>query len=256
MKVIILAGGLGSRLSEETHLKPKPMVEIGGKPILWHIMNIYASQGFNDFVILLGFKGEVIKNYFINYLYQNNDIHINLKENSLEMIEKYHEDWKITLVDTGKNSMTGSRLAKARKYTDDKSFMLTYGDGVADIDLKELLKFHKKNKGIGTFTSVIPEGRFGVFRKDSSNLVTSFSEKKDNEKTEINAGFFVFENEIFNYLNTDDSCVLEEEPLSNLAKDKKLYSYPHEGFWKCMDTLKDKKDLERLWTENPKWKIW
>ena len=256
MKVFILAGGLGTRLSEETSIKPKPMVEIGGKPILWHIMNIYSSQGFNDFVILLGFKGEVIKNYFINYYYQNNDLKINLSKNTIEIIEKSHEDWKITLIDTGNNSMTGSRIAKAKHYTNGKPFMLTYGDGVADINLKKLLEFHNKNNGIGTFTSVVPDGRFGVFKKDTSNLVTSFSEKKDNEGSEINAGFFVFENKIFDYLDVNDGCVLEEEPLNKLAKDKKLYSFSHKGFWKCMDTLKDKQDLERLWTEDPKWKIW
>lgn len=256
MKVVILAGGLGTRLNEETVIKPKPMVEIGGKPILWHIMKIYSQYGFNEFVVCLGYKGYYIKEWFNNYYLHNSDITLDLENNSIKYHENRSEKWKITFVDTGDNTMTGGRIKRIQKYIGGETFMLTYGDGVSDVNINELLKFHKENKGIATVTAVIPEGKFGTLIINNEYDVISFSEKTDN-KNRINAGFFVFEPEIFNYLKDGDATILEKAPLENLTKDGKLKAFFHDGFWKSMDTLNDKNKLEEMWKNNDApWKVW
>lgn len=255
MKVVILAGGFGSRLSEETALRPKPMVEIGDKPILWHIMKIYSSQGFNEFIICLGYMGYYIKEWFSNYCIHNNDATFDLKNNSVRFHNQHQEGWKVTLVDTGANSMTGGRLLRIKDYVGKEAFMATYGDGVGDIDLKKLLKFHQKNKRIATLTAAIPEGRFGALKLDKNDRVEAFSEKTDNQ-TWVNAGFFVFEPSFFKYLDNDET-VLEKTPMERLASENQLDAYKHHGFWKPMDKLVDRKDLEKLWINNEApWKIW
>jgi glucose-1-phosphate cytidylyltransferase len=245
MKVLILAGGLGSRLSEETTLKPKPMVEIGGKPILWHIMKIYSSYGFNEFIILCGYKGYVIKEYFANYYRHMADMTIDMKNNSVEYHKSKAEPWKVTLVDTGVNTMTGGRIKRVKDYIGNEPFMVTYGDGVADVNIKELLDFHEKHDGLITMTSVQPEGRFGALTLYENNKVESFIEKPKGDGAWINGGFFVCQPEVLNYIE-QDSTVFEKEPLENLAKDEKLYTFKHSGFWKPMDTLRDKTQLEEL----------
>lgn len=245
MKVLILAGGLGSRLSEETVLKPKPMVEIGGKPILWHIMKIYSFFGFNEFVILLGYKGYMIKEYFANYFLHQSDITINMSNNSMEVHNNYSEPWKVTLIDTGINSMTGGRIRRAKDFINNETFMLTYGDGVADIDIQSLAKFHNSHDGLITMTSVQPEGRFGALTIESNNRVKSFVEKPKGDGAWINGGFFVCKPEVINYIDNDLS-IFEKGPLENLAKDGQLYTYKHHGFWKPMDTIRDKTQLEDL----------
>lgn len=256
MKVVILAGGLGTRLSEETDLKPKPMVEIGGKPILWHIMKIYSHYGFNDFIICLGYKGYIIKEYFANYFLHHANVTIDLKENSIRVHDCRVEAWKITLVDTGINTMTGGRVKRIKKYIGEQTFMLTYGDGVADIDISGLLKFHKRHGKNATITSVQPSGRFGALQVDAENNVTSFTEKPGGDGAIINGGFFVLEPEIFKYIKGDDK-LWEKEPLENLAKDRQLVAYRHESFWKPMDTLRDKRELEGLWDSGKAaWKVW
>ncbi|MEW6007264.1 MAG: glucose-1-phosphate cytidylyltransferase [bacterium] len=255
MKVVILAGGFGTRLTEETIVKPKPMVEIGGKPILWHIMNIYSSQGFKEFIIALGYKGEYIKEYFLNYYNFQSDLTISLKTGEVSASKKCYRDWIIHLIDTGISSMTGGRLFNLKEHLKGERFMLTYGDGVANIDLKGLLKFHKSHRKIATITAVRPSARFGkiVFTGDR---VKEFKEKPQTGEGWINGGFFVFEPFVFDYLLSEES-VLEAEPLENLAKDGQLMAYKHEGFWQCMDTLRDKQFLEKLWKEgNAPWKIW
>ena len=245
MKVLILAGGIGSRLSEETALKPKPMIEIGGKPILWHIMKIYSYYGFNDFIILCGYKGYVIKEYFANYYRHMSDMTINMKNNTIEYHVNYAEPWKVTLIDTGDETMTGGRIKRVQKYVGNEAFMLTYGDGVADVDIKALVEFHKKCKGIVTMTSVQPEGRFGTLSVVEENKVLNFQEKPKDNGTWINGGFFVCEPGVHNYIN-DDATVFERDPLENLAKSGSLFTYKHRGFWKPMDTLRDKSQLEEL----------
>ncbi|MGE3609175.1 MAG: glucose-1-phosphate cytidylyltransferase [Bacteriovoracaceae bacterium] len=256
MKVVILAGGAGTRISEETSLRPKPMVEIGGKPILWHIMKHYANYGHNDFIICLGFKGYYIKEYFANYFLHQTDVTINLKENKFTFHNSNSEDWNVTLVDTGLNTQTGCRIKKVEKYIDGP-FMLTYGDGVSDINLDTLLKSHKSHGGIGTMTSVQPEGRFGNLEISGSNQVSSFIEKPKEGGTWINGGFFVFEKAFLNYLTLEEDLILERRPLEMLTQDKQLFAYKHTGFWKCMDTLRDKNQLESMWqTNNPPWKTW
>ncbi|WP_018154772.1 glucose-1-phosphate cytidylyltransferase [Methanothermococcus thermolithotrophicus] len=255
MKVVILAGGFGTRLAEETHSIPKPMVEIGGKPILWHIMKIYSTYGFNDFVICLGYKGYVIKEYFANYFLHNSDVTIDIKNNSMEIHNNYSEPWKVTLVDTGLNTMTGGRLKRVAKYLDDETFMLTYGDGVGNINIKELIEFHRSHGKLATVTATQPEGRFGALKLEN-NKVTSFAEKMDNKDSWINGGFFVLEPEVINYIK-DDNTIWEREPLEKLSKDGELMAYFHDGFWKPMDKLKDKMDLEEMWSSgNAPWKIW
>jgi glucose-1-phosphate cytidylyltransferase len=246
MKVLILAGGRGSRLSEETSLKPKPMVEIGGKPILWHIMKIYSAYGFNEFVILCGYKGYLIKEYFANYRRHNSDFTINMATNTEKYISNHTEPWEVTLIDTGINSMTGGRIKKAQSYVGDQPFMLTYGDGVSDINIKKLVEFHKAHgKGI-TMTSAQPEGRFGSLAIDSKEKVLSFKEKPKGDGNWINAGFFVCQPEVFDYIGDSDQTVFEQGPLENLAKDGQLYTYKHPGFWKPMDTMRDKAELEEI----------
>lgn len=256
MKVVILAGGLGTRLNEETAIKPKPMVEIGGKPILWHIMKIYSHYGFNEFIICLGYKGYYIKEWFNNYYLHNSDVTFDLENNSIQFHKNRGEKWKVTLVDTGDDTMTAGRINRIKDYVGDETFMLTYGDGLADINLKDLLKFHKKSRGIATVTSVIPEGKFGTLIINEEYNVIFFGEKTDN-KNRINGGFFVFEPGIFSYLINGDKTMLEKAPLENLAKDGKLKAFLHDGFWKPMDTLNDKNKLEELWQSgNAPWKIW
>lgn len=256
MKVVILAGGLGTRLSEETSVKPKPMVEIGGKPMLWHIMKIYSHYGFNEFVICLGYKGHHIKEWFNNSYLHNNDVTLDLEQNSIALHKNRAEKWKVTLVDTGDNTMTGGRIKRIQEYIGSEPFMLTYGDGVADIDIVKLLEFHKKHGSVATITAVVPEGRFGALNIDDDGGVTSFAEKVDN-KFRVNGGFFVLQPEIFDYINEGDATIFERNPLENLAKEGKLKAYHHDGFWKPMDTLSDKSKLEAMWQgENPPWKIW
>jgi len=256
MKVVILAGGLGTRLSEETDIKPKPMVEIGGKPILWHIMKIYSHYGFNDFVICLGYKGYVIKEYFANYFLHQSDVTINLKENNMEIHQSKAEPWKITLVDTGLNTMTGGRIKRVQKYIGNETFMLTYGDGVGNVDIQALLKFHKSHRKYATVTSVQPSGRFGALNLDNKSNVLSFQEKPRGDGSWINGGFFVLEMPVFDYIRSDET-VWEKEPLENLAHDGQLVAHTHTGFWQPMDTLRDKNHLEELWkTEKAPWKVW
>ncbi len=253
MKVVILAGGFGSRLSEETHLKPKPMIEIGGIPILVHIMKIYSHFGFNEFILCLGYKGEIIKEYFKNFLLHNSDIKIDLENNQIDYLNRSKENWKVSLIDTGKESMTGGRLLRLKNLIDD-TFFLTYGDGVADVNISSLLKHHKKSNKIATVTAVKPPGRFGSLKLDG-NLVKEFIEKPDGDLGRINGGFFVFEKQVFDYLD-NDSTVLENEPLKKLANENNLNAYFHDSFWCPMDTLRDKNFLEQAWLENPKWKVW
>lgn len=257
MKVLILAGGLGTRLSEETGNIPKPMVEIDGKPILWHIMKTYSSYGYNDFVILLGYKGYVIKEYFANYFLHQSDVKINLQDNTIETLSSPTEPWKITLLDTGLNSMTGGRVKRAENIIGNEPFFLTYGDGVSDINIDELLVAHNNYKGTITMTSVQPDGRFGTFESDADNNVSSFLEKPRGDGSWINGGYFVCEPNIFSYIKDGDSTIFEQDPLQDLAADGGLYTYKHDGFWKCMDTLKDKIDLNNMCQENvAPWITW
>ena len=254
MKVIILAGGFGTRLSEETITKPKPMVEIGGKPILWHIMKIYSYYGFNDFIICLGYKGEVIKEYFANYFLRMSDVTINLKTNEIKVHKNTSEDWKVTLIDTGLTTMTGGRIKRVEEYIEG-TFMVTYGDGVADINIKKLVEFHRSHGKIGTVTAVRPTGRFGALYIEKEK-VKKFTEKPQEGEGWINGGFFIFEKAFFKYIKGDES-ILEREPLENLAKDGELMSYKHYGFWQCMDTLRDKNYLEKLYqSSNAPWIVW
>ena len=256
MKVVILAGGFGTRLSEETHLRPKPMVDIGDKPILWHIMKIYSSYGFNDFVICLGYKGYMIKEYFANYFMHQSDITIDLTNNSLETHHSQAEPWKVTLVDTGKESMTGGRIKRIQKYVGNEPFLLTYGDGVGNVDIAELVKCHEENKKMVTVTAVQPSGRFGALNLNESNQVNSFMEKPKGDGSWINGGYFVCEPEVFNYLHSD-SEIWEREPMEQIAKEGHLQAYKHVGFWKPMDTLRDKQELEQAWElGNAPWKTW
>ena len=256
MKVVILAGGLGTRLIEKTNIKPKPMVEVGGMPILWHIMKTYSYFGFNDFVICLGYKGNIISDFFKTYFSTTKNIQIINKDESTKIITNGVEKWKINLVETGENTMTGGRISRIRKYIDNKSFFLTYGDGVSDVNIDELLKFHKSNKRLCTLTAVKPEPRFGTLMLDN-NLVTNFKEKNINDVDWINGGYFVCEPSIFNYLKNDDKEVWEQNPLKELSMSKNLTAYRHHGFWKPMDTLKDSIELDKMWTSNKaKWKLW
>lgn len=256
MKVVLLAGGLGTRISEETVLKPKPMVEIGGRPILWHIMKIYSHYGFNDFIICLGYKGYVIKEYFANYFLHMADVTFDMAKNEMIVHEKKAEPWKVTLVDTGLNTMTGGRVKRIQDYVGSEPFMLTYGDGVADVDISALVEEHNKSKKIATMTAVQPSGRFGALDITSGNTVTSFKEKPKGDGSWINGGFFVLEPEVFNYINGDDT-IFERQPLEDLAKDGELGAFKHDGFWQPMDTLREKNDLEKAWADKTaKWKLW
>ena len=256
MKVLILAGGHGTRLSEETVIRPKPMLEIGDQPILWHIMKGYSHYGLNEFLILLGYKGYVIKEYFANYFLHQSDVTIDLSTNQLEVHSNASEPWKVTLLDTGKNSMTGGRILRAKSFVNNETFMLTYGDGVSDVNFDELLRFHKSHGKMVTATTVQPEGRYGSVDSNEEGRIQRFLEKPEGDGAWINGGFFVCEPEVFDYLE-DDRIIFEREPLENLASDGELYAYRHTGFWKCMDTLRDKSQLNQLWeTGQAKWKIW
>ena len=258
MKVVIFAGGLGTRLSEETHLKPKPMVEIGGKPILWHIMKMYSEQGYNDFIICLGYKGYMIKEYFINYFYHNSDLTIDLNTNNVEIHDTKSENFKVTLVDTGLNTQTAGRLKRIEKFIDGDQFMLTYGDGVANVDIKALEKFHLEHGKLATMTSVQPEGRFGGLEFGENNEVNTFKEKPVGDGNWINGGFFVLNKEIFDILPDNcDSEMWEQSPLETLTERNQLMAFKHHGFWRCMDALRDKVILDELWENNEaKWKNW
>ena len=258
MKVVIFAGGFGTRISEESHLKPKPMIEIGGHPIIWHIMKIYEKYGFNEFVICLGYKGYMIKEYFVNYFYHNSDVSIDLANNEIEVHRSNKDSFKVTLVDTGLNTKTAGRLQKVKQYLGGETFMLTYGDGVSNIDIKKLVDFHNSHNKIATVTSVQPAGKFGALSIENNDLVSEFIEKPVGDGYWINAGFFVLNPEVFKYLEGNMNNVMwEDSPLENLAKDGQLYSFKHTGFWKCMDALRDKEELEKMWDSgSAKWKIW
>lgn len=246
MKVLILAGGLGSRLSEETTLRPKPMVEIGGKPILWHIMKIYSYYGFNEFIILCGYKGYMIKEYFANYYRHMSDMTIDMITNTITHHKNHSEPWKVTLVDTGQETMTGGRIKKVKEYVGEEPFMLTYGDGIGDVNIHQLIHFHQQHGKVITMTAVQPEGRFGSLQIDETEKVTSFLEKPKGDGAWVNAGFFVCQPEVFDYITGGDSTIFEREPLEKLAKDEQLYTYKHFGFWKPMDTQRDKFQLEEM----------
>lgn len=250
MKVLILAGGLGTRLTEETDKRPKPMVEIGNKPILWHIMKTYSKFGFNDFVILLGYKGYFIKEYFLNYSFHQSDVTINLLDGATKIHSNSSEPWNVTLLDTGLNTMTGSRLKKAKKYIANEPFLLTYGDGVADIDINKSIEFHNKHGKLITMTSSQPDGRFGAIDIDENNKVTEFKEKPRGDGSWINAGYFVCQPKILDYISSGDNVIFEQEPLRNLAKEGQLYTYKHNGFWMPMDTLRDKMKLDEMCANN------
>ena len=255
MKTVILAGGLGTRLSEVTNIKPKPMVEIGGKPILWHIMKIYSSYGFNEFIICCGYKGYMIKEYFSNYFLHQSDVTFNMSNNEIETHEKRSEPWKVTLIDTGLDTMTGGRIKRIGKYLEnEENFFLTYGDGLSDVNIKELLDFHKSNGKLATLTATLPPGRFGALEFDG-NLVRKFKEKPKGDGARINGGFFVLSPKILDYLE-DDSTIWEQEPLEKLANEGNLTAFKHDGFWQPMDTLKDKNYLDSLWKTNAPWKKW
>lgn len=256
MKVLILAGGFGTRISEESDIKPKPMIDIGGKPIIWHIMKHYSSFGHNEFVILLGYKSYVIKEYFANYYLHNSDVTIDTANQTMEIHNNYSENWKITLIDTGLHTMTGGRVKRAKDYIGNEPFMLTYGDGVSDVNLKELLDFHKRHGKKITMTSIQPEGRFGALKIEEDNKISNFLEKPKGDGAWINGGFFVCEPSVLNYIQNDET-IFEREPLENLAKEGELYSFKHAGFWKCMDTLRDKNQLNEMWDSGKaKWKSW
>ena len=256
MKVVILAGGFGTRLSEETDVKPKPMVEIGGKPILWHIMKTYSSYGFNDFVILLGYKGYVIKEYFSNYFLHQSDVTIDLENNKMEVHQHECEPWKVTLLETGLSTMTGGRIKRASKHINNKPFLLTYGDGVSNVDIASLVEFHRLHGKQITMTAVQPAGRYGALDIGESGVVANFMEKPKGDGAWINGGFFVCEPEVLDRIN-GDSTVFEQEPLMQLANDQQLVAYKHDGFWECMDTLRDKTNLCMLWDQQKApWKTW
>ncbi len=258
MKVVILAGGLGTRISEETTIKPKPMIEIGGKPIIWHIMKIYEKHGFNEFVVCLGYKGYLIKEYFINYFLYNSDITVELEKNVLDVHFTNSESFKVTLVDTGLNTNTAGRIKRIQKHVQNERFMLTYGDGVANVDINKLLKFHEANGKLATLTSIQLPGRFGNIETTEKGLVTKFQEKPEGDGVWINGGFFVLEPGIFKYLDGDmDNVQWEKKPLIEIANDGQLNAFQHDGFWKCMDAMRDKIELEELWeTQKAPWKIW
>jgi glucose-1-phosphate cytidylyltransferase len=257
MKVVILAGGMGTRLSEETDVKPKPMAEIGTKPMLWHIMKIYSHYGFNDFVLCLGYKGYMIKEYFANYFLHQADVTIDMKNNRMQVHHKKAEPWKVTMVDTGLNTMTGGRIKRVQDYVGNKPFMLTYGDGVADVDLKTLISFHKKQGRLATMTAIQPLGRFGAVDIADDGKVRAFQEKPQGDGAWINGGFFVLEPKVFDYIKGGDPAIWERAPLEGLARDGQLAAYMHCGFWKCMDTLRDKTELENLWQGGKApWKVW
>ena len=256
MKVVILAGGHGTRISEETENKPKPMIEIGGKPILWHIMKIYSAHGINDFIICCGYKGYLIKEYFANYFLHTSDVTFDLQKNSMEVHSRRSEPWTVTLVDTGESTMTGGRLKKIKKYIENEdAFCFTYGDGVSDVNITELVKLHSEKGKLATMTAVAPPGRFGAL-DISEDLVEVFKEKPKGDGGRINGGFFVLSPKVLDYID-DDMTTWEREPLEKLSSDRQLVAFEHDGFWQPMDTLRDKMHLEQLWAENnAQWKLW
>ena len=257
MKVVILAGGLGTRISEESHLIPKPMIEIGGKPILWHIMKEYLNYGFNEFIICLGYKGYKIKEYFNNYFLYTSDVTFDFKKNKMEIHNSHSENWKVTLIDTGLKTLTGGRLKRIEKYIDNEQFMITYGDGVSDVNINEIIKYHNNNDKPATITTYNYGQRFGVVDVDEKGNVKEFREKKSSDGSLINAGFMVMEPEIFNYIPENSDNMMLEELLEELARNDKLNTYTHKGFWVGMDTQRDKKQLEEMWQSgNAKWKTW
>lgn len=256
MKVVILAGGFGTRISEESHLKPKPMIEIGDQPILWHIMKYYSSYGFNDFVILAGYKQYKIKEYFADYFVHNADITFDIANNEMTVLNRSSENWKVTILDTGLNTMTGGRVKRAEKFIGKETFMLTYGDGVSDVNLEKLLKYHQSHGKIATITTISLAQQKGILETESDGTIKSFREKNDDDAAIINGGFFVLNPEIFDYLNNDHT-VFENEPMKILANENQLMGYYHDGFWQCMDTQREKEKLEHLWSENKApWKRW
>ncbi|MCB0478119.1 MAG: glucose-1-phosphate cytidylyltransferase [Crocinitomicaceae bacterium] len=259
MKVVIFAGGLGTRLAEETGTRPKPMVEIGGKPILWHIMKIYEHYGFNEFIICLGYKGYMIKEYFMHYYLHNSDLTISVDKNDVKVHYNKSESFKVTLVDTGDKTMTAGRLNRVKPYIDDETFMLTYGDGLSDVNLKDLLHFHYEHGKLATLTAIQPEARFGGMEIQENGEVSKFKEKPKGDGAWINGGFFVLNRKIFNYIDHPDidTVMWEDMPIEELTKANELMAFKHEGFWKCMDAMRDKIELERIWSSNnPKWKLW
>jgi glucose-1-phosphate cytidylyltransferase len=257
MKVVILAGGLGTRLSEETDVKPKPMVEIGGRPILWHIMKIYSAHGINDVIVCCGYRGYVIKEYFANYFLHMSDVTFDVANNRMEVHNKRAEPWRVTLVDTGEETMTGGRLRRVRDFLDDETFCFTYGDGVGDVDITRLVAFHREEKVLATMTAVKPPGRFGAIALEpGQRRIDAFREKPRGDGTFINGGFFVLEPGAIDFI-ASDSTTWEREPLEDLARSGNLAAYPHEGFWQPMDTLRDRKLLEDLWASGAApWKVW
>jgi len=257
MKVVILAGGFGTRISEQSHLIPKPMIEIGERPILWHIMKYYSAFGHNDFIICCGYKQYVIKEFFADYYLHTSDVTFDFTaENKMLVHTNSSEPWRVTLVDTGLNTMTGGRIKRVSDYIGDETFMLTYGDGVADVDINDLLAFHKANDKIATVTAIQPGGKFGMLDINEDHQITHFMEKSREDGGWINGGFMVLEPEVMKYISGDD-CVFERYPLEKLAEEQQLMAYRHEGFWQCMDTMRDKELLEKMWTEgNAPWKVW
>lgn len=256
MKAVLLAGGLGTRLSEETSLKPKPMVEIGGKPILWHIMKIYSHYGVNDFIICAGYRGFVIKEYFANYFLHMSDVTFDMEKNSMEVHKKRSEPWKVTIVDTGERTMTGGRLKRVKDYLGSETFCFTYGDGLGSININDSIAFHNQNKSLGTMTVVQPPGRYGSVSISNNKLVEHFKEKPQGDGAWINGGFFILEPKVIDYI-ADDSTTWEREPLEKLAADKQLSAYRFDGFWRPMDTLRDKIELEAMWNSgDAPWKVW
>lgn len=257
MKAVILAGGLGTRISEETHLRPKPMIEIGGKPILWHVMKIYSSHGINDFIICCGYKGYIIKEYFANYFLHMSDVTFDMKDNTIKVHEKNAEPWRVTLIDTGENTQTGGRLKRIKPYIEDQeSFCFTYGDGLSDVNIGELVDFHKSHGKLATVTAVQPPGRYGALNISNKSLVTSFSEKPRGDGGSINGGFFVISPKAIDYIE-GDSTPWEQKPLEKLANESQLHAYFHDGFWQPMDTLREKNMLEELWQQgSAPWKTW
>lgn len=257
MKVVILAGGLGTRINEESHLKPKPMIEIGGQPILWHIMKEYSYYGYNDFIICAGYKQHVIKEFFANYYLYGSDVTFDFsKQNALEIHNNTTEQWRVTIVDTGLNTMTGGRIKRIRNYINDETFMLTYGDGVCDVNIHELVEFHKKSGKLATMTAILPEGRFGTLEIDSENNIRRFAEKKKEDGGWINGGYMVLEPEVIDYID-GDRTIFEREPLERLSMEGELMAYKYSGFWQCMDTMRDKTRLEEMLEKNmAPWKVW
>jgi len=256
MKAVILAGGLGTRISEETHLRPKPMIEIGGKPMLWHVMKIYSAYGIHDFIICLGYKGYMIKEYFANYFLHTSDVTFDIANNEMSVHQRHAEPWRVTLVDTGENTMTGGRLKRIQPYLDGEDFCFTYGDGVSNVDIGKLIEFHKREGTLATLTATYPPGRFGALNLER-NRITNFKEKPEGDNELINGGFFVLSPKVMDYIEEGDETIWECNPMERLAKNGELSAFVHKGFWQPMDTLRDKNHLEKLWnTGQAPWKVW